>query len=148
MNSFKFTSNESYIISEMMNKGQENRFPQIVLARRLLVNIVKVPYSVMDDDSFIINYNYIKFKSKTHKFMIGDKRKSYTLLESTDKEYLDQHNGVNYVHSLDSYVVRNIVNRFDNDILVIHDSFGVPIHLIDKLRYNIRNEYKNIYFKI
>lgn len=45
----------------------------------------------------------------------------------------------NIVHSIDSYILREVVRRADFDIVAIHDSFGVHPNNVDAIRQLYRN---------
>lgn len=45
----------------------------------------------------------------------------------------------NIVHSIDSYILREVVRRADFDIVTIHDSYGVHPNNVDKLRQLYRD---------
>ena len=56
----------------------------------------------------------------------------------------EQHAGVNYVHSLDAYIARSLINKFPHKLITIHDAFGMPIHLVQEFRVEIREVYTKI----
>ena len=81
MNDFNFKLKDANKIAHLFFDGQMERFPNIVLARDLLENIVIPPYTLMGDESLTIDYEYTNVVKDSIKFPIShdNKRRSLAL---------------------------------------------------------------------
>jgi hypothetical protein len=88
----------------------------------------------IDDTSFNVDYKYMDTKKVKEGYVdITGKRRAIVKLVPT-KQAKNQHAGVNYIHSLGAYIVRQMVAKFPQMLVTIHDAFGMPIHLVPEFK--------------
>ncbi len=104
-------------------------------------------------DHFPVVQRYMKTNGKKFKVYFNGIRLRLTLrVETTTVDRRKQTSAIapNFVHSMDAYHLRRVVNRLIDeevtcDFAMIHDSFGVHAADVDDMHYVIRDEFIAMY---
>ena len=130
-------------IAKLMFTGQEIKFPQLVISRKVQDKINRSSFNIMGEESLNIQYQSNYYTSKPQTIELFDKRVILNIAHKAGVKK-NQRFGVHYIHGLDSWCMRRVINHMPYCVSPIHDSYGVPGGYINKLRTYIRELYISI----
>ena len=145
---FQIPSKTAWLITRFLFLNFSKAFPKMDIMLRLMKEVDLKTWTF--DDNFYININYKQSTKEEvkHKDPLNPKKqRKYTFKKATNKDVTGNKFTVNFIHSMDASILHNLIIRERVQALVVHDSFGVPIHMIQTLREEVRIVYIDMYEK-
>lgn len=102
-------------------------------------------WSIFDNAEIEVKYQQIKRSFYTPRFL--NKRHQYTFLSVEQTKMSSKQKTAamaNFVHSIDGYIMGEVIKRAAFPIIPIHDCWGVPMNKVTELRQLIRVVYSEL----